>query len=197
MKIQWPGFDAELVAEIEEYLGMAEATEIVYRDIDSRSPDVRREIEQAGVYRFRARGAERKRYCRPMLEVFEDGATSAVGRRFQVVQSCPECDDWSRTAVCTVHPELSLDEIRWHWQQARRWPDVYQGPALESGAMEHAEPSRSFREGERWEGDPEVEQQSVRRTASGLHDSLVELNQQMAAFGFEVSQPGEWRIDVA
>lgn len=183
MKIQWPGFDAKAVAEIEEYLGMAEDTEIVYRSASSRNPDIRREIEESGVYKFRARGAERKRYCRPMFEVFADGVTSAISRRVQVHESCPECDDWSRTAVCTVHPELSLDEIRWHRQQARRWPDVYFGPP---------------RENERWAGDPAPGWSSNREFQDALNEYVRELTMNCANhFGFEVSRPGEWTIDVA
>lgn len=179
MKIQWPGFDAETVAEIEEYLGMAEDTEIVWRGINSRNPDIRREIEETDVYYFRARGAERKRYCRPMFEVFEDGTTSAVGRRGQIVTPCPACDDWSRTAVCTVHPELSLDEIQWHWQQALRWPDVYFGPPTENGY---------------WAGDPEPDIPAP-TPPPWLQDFLAGVH--ASYFGFEVSPPGEWSIDVA
>lgn len=194
MKIQWPGFDAQTVAEIEEYLGMAEDTEIVYRGIDSHNLDTRREIERTGIYKIRARGAEQKRYCRPMFEVFDDGVTSAVGRRRQVHESCPECDDWSRTAVCTVHPELSLDEIRWHRQQDRRWPDIRFGPP---------------QEGERWAGDPETEAEpwsvSVRAHASNREfqealnayaRELTAIRANHHAYGFEV-RPGEWTIAVA
>lgn len=182
MKIQWPGFDAKTVAEIEEYLGMTECTEIVYRSVDSANPEIQREIEESGVYKFRAAGAVRKRYCRPMIELFDDGATSAAGGRGRVRESCPECDDWSRTAVCVVHPELSLDEIRWHREQDRRWPDIYQGPALESGAVGRAEPRRQFRG-------------TLDEYIRELADAQARANR--FAFGFEVSRPGEWAIDVA
>ena len=110
VKIKWPGFDAETVAAVEEWLGLDAATEIVWREGHGHDADWE-VVEKRGVYHYIARGASTAtNQPRSMVDLIEGGASSALAGRPAV--SCPGCDDWSRTAKCEVHPELSLEEIR-------------------------------------------------------------------------------------
>lgn len=107
MKIRWPGFDAETVTAIEEYLDMRNLTEIASRS-GSPSP---------GLVHTYARGHYERggtHHHRPMFEVFDGGVGSAMS--YMCRTPCPRCDDWSRTAVCEYHPEVPLED---HQRQVR------------------------------------------------------------------------------
>lgn len=108
MKLKWPGFDAATVAEIEDYLDMEHLTEVSSRVVCGTN---------LGLEYTYARGHYQRggtHHHRPMFEVFGDGVGSALSLGCRM--ACPDCDDWSRTARCEYHPEVSLDD---HQRQAR------------------------------------------------------------------------------
>lgn len=120
MKIKWPGFDAETVAAIEEYLDLDGETEIVWRS--NSGPSGMENDAVRGYSRYRAAGASGKSYNRPMFEPIDNDRSSAGGRVMTYATACSGCDDWSRTARCEFHPELPLDE------QVRRCEMVHDSP---------------------------------------------------------------------
>jgi hypothetical protein len=177
VKLKWPGFDAKTVAAIEDYLELDLLTEISWREGEEDGWD-RKRVEALGVYRFAARGRyTATNHSRPMIEVFGDGVGSGMAPRAR--ESCPDCDDWSRTAVCDVHPELSLDEIEWHRTFDRSRLRVEFGP--------ECDPDRT----------PEPSGLGEARPVSATLLAALDPFRNQYGYGFEVGQHGTavWTID--
>lgn len=151
MKLKWPGFDAATVAEVEDYLEMDHLTEVSSRVADGTIP---------GLDYLYARGHYQRggtHHHRPMFEVFDDGVGSS--NSFACRMACPGCDDWSRTARCEYHPEVSLDD---HQRQAREsfddaWrpeptppPQVQVSPSVVNVLRDHYYSFEVASSGPRW-----------------------------------------------
>jgi hypothetical protein len=118
MKAPFPKYDADLVAAIEDYLGLDYQTGIIQTINLGEQSD--------GLLCHLTAGGDSKSYNRPVFEVFDDGIASA--QRISYQSPCPGCDDWSRTSECADHPEREWDD------EGRGW-----------GPVPEAEPTASFR----------------------------------------------------
>jgi len=112
VKLRFPKFDAELVAEIESYLDQDYQTEVIESDT----------VADLGLRYTVARGAtsgaptarRANNYVRPMIQVINNGASSSGP---QPGTSCGACGDFSRTWACAEHPELNWDSKRRYWDR--------------------------------------------------------------------------------
>jgi hypothetical protein len=124
MKIPFPKYEAEVVAEIEAYLDMHYQTEIINT----------REVYDELVITF-ARGhrADNSRsgtrnhnnYARPMFETMELGVHSAMTVS---VSPCIACDRFDRSWNCAQHGEVPWDSKRKAWLTPGR--EVPEPPSL-------------------------------------------------------------------
>jgi hypothetical protein len=126
LKLPFPKYEAETVAEIEAYLDMHYQTEIV--ETEQMGP------EAHGLKATYARGltpngdaATRNvnNYARPMFQVLPRDAFSCGAI---VVTPCRACDDFSRSWACEEHHELPWDAEKGRFQR----PDRVDAPILDT-----------------------------------------------------------------
>jgi hypothetical protein len=126
LKLPFPKYEAETVAEIEAYLDMHYQTEIV--ETEQMGP------EAHGLKATYARGhtpngqdhtRNVNNYARPMFQVLPRDAFSCGAI---VVTPCRACDDFSRSWACEEHHELPWDAEKGRFQR----PDRVDAPILDT-----------------------------------------------------------------
>lgn len=122
MRIPFPKYEAEVVAEIEAYLDMDYQTEITHEE----------EHEALGVKYTWARGhnpngrpdlvtRNENNYARPMFQLITQGAFSGGGPS---VTPCMACDRFDRSWACTEHTEIPWDSEKRRWIRPGRENEV-------------------------------------------------------------------------
>jgi len=117
MKIPFPKYEAEVVAEVEAYLDQDYQTEIIEEA----------EVRDEGIKVLYARGIEsygptgtgpgRRRlgnHARPMFEPIDDTAFSGIAPKGT---PCGPCGDFSRSWACPLHPEVPWDAKERGWKR--------------------------------------------------------------------------------
>lgn len=128
MRIPFPKYEAEVVAEIEAYLDMDYQTEITHEE----------EHEALGVKYTWARGhnpngrpdlvtRNENNYARPMFQLITQGAFSGGGPS---VTPCMACDRFDRSWACSEHTEVPWDSEKRRWIRPGRevQPEGYAPP---------------------------------------------------------------------
>ncbi len=108
MKTPFPEYDADLVADIEDYFELDRVTQVVSTD----GPDRNGLVFTTAKGHMGTAVQPYRTNSRPMFQIFPDGTGSAFR---QGVTPCPGCDDWARTSSCTEHYELTWNP------ETRKW----------------------------------------------------------------------------
>lgn len=104
VKTPFPKYDAQLVAEIEDYLDIDFQTGIYDTyNADIEPTDGLNVIVANGKHDL---GAGHQ-YTRPMFQVLPPGSTCHSVR---VKQPCPSCDQWQYSQQCADHPDTGLPQ---------------------------------------------------------------------------------------
>lgn len=113
MKIPFPKYEAEIVAEIEAYLDQDYQTEITEESehqADGLKYTFARGFSASGVAGTR----NVSNYARPMIQPIDDGAFSGSA---VPGTTCGPCGDFSRSWACAEHPQIDWDTERRQWKR--------------------------------------------------------------------------------